>query len=131
MNGDLLSEALRAQAQALWALAEVLEGGQGGSGGAAGGVPCPRGTGNPGTGMDLSARDLGAHFDRSASWAKAEIRAGRFDGAYRLPNREWRVPEASVEAYRAAQRGHGAPIPASAGRRRGGIADWRKLRGVA
>jgi len=86
-----------------------------------------------GSGRDMSAADLGQQFGRSASWAKAEIRAGRFPGAYRLPNGAWRVPAAGAEAYVTARRGatsgdSAATVVPLRPRTKGSISDWRKVR---
>jgi excisionase family DNA binding protein len=54
---------------------------------------------------ELTVTDLAAQFQRSASTVRGWIEAGRFLGAYKLRGRDWRVPLAAVDAFRAHERG--------------------------
>jgi excisionase family DNA binding protein len=55
---------------------------------------------------ELTVTDLAAQFQRSASTVRGWIETGRFPDAYKLRGRDWRVPLAAVDAFRAQERGH-------------------------
>jgi excisionase family DNA binding protein len=71
---------------------------------------------------DLTVAELAAQFHRSPSTVRAWLEAGRFPGAYKLRDRDWRVPRAAITAFVEQQR---APA------HRAGAADlgaWRQHR---
>lgn len=53
---------------------------------------------------DLTVAELGGRFHRSPSTIRAWCEHGRFDGAYKLNGRDWRIPQAAVDAFLARQR---------------------------
>jgi hypothetical protein len=57
---------------------------------------------------DLTCKAAGAILGRHASTLRAMCERGELPGAYRQHGREWRIPPAGLEAYRAQQR---APRP--------------------
>ena len=61
-------------------------------------------TPDPFTTPDLTVPDVAERFDKAESTVRDWCRAGRFDGAYRLNDREWRIPPAAVDAFIEAQR---------------------------
>jgi len=70
---------------------------------------------------DLSVAEVAEKLGRSASTVRDWLGQRRFPGAYRLPgapgHAAWRVPGASLERFRVAQRGGGQNLGA-----------WRKHR---
>lgn len=54
---------------------------------------------------ELTVTELAEQFQRSTSTVRGWIEAGRFPGAYKLRGRDWRVPRAAVDVFRAHQRG--------------------------
>jgi excisionase family DNA binding protein len=54
---------------------------------------------------DFTAAELAAHFNRSVSTVRDWCEHGRFEGAYKLNGRDWRIPRAAVDAFLAEQRG--------------------------
>jgi len=54
-------------------------------------------------GPDLTVAELSARFHRAPSTVRAWLEAGRFPAAYKLNGRDWRVPPAALESFRAAQ----------------------------
>jgi hypothetical protein len=56
-------------------------------------------------GGDLRVTDLAARFHRSASTIRDWCEHARFEGAYKLNGRDWRIPHAAVDAFLARQRG--------------------------
>jgi helix-turn-helix protein len=54
-------------------------------------------------GPDLTVAELSERFHRAPSTIRAWCEAGRFPDAYRLNGRDWRVPPAALEAFRAGQ----------------------------
>ena len=53
---------------------------------------------------DLTVAELGERFHRSPSTIRGWCEHGRFEGAYKLHGRDWRVPQLAVEAFLAQQR---------------------------
>jgi excisionase family DNA binding protein len=53
---------------------------------------------------DLTVAELGRRFHRSPSTIRDWCEHGRFEGAYKLNGRDWRVPQAAVDAFLAQQR---------------------------
>lgn len=76
------------------------------------------------TPADLTVADLCASFGRKPSAVRAWLERGDFVGAYKLKRRDWRVPLAAVEAFRA-QQAAGAAERAPAD---GDLGAWRLLR---
>src|SRR5437773_446399 len=66
---------------------------------------------------DLTVAQLADHFQRSPSTIRDWCEHGRLGGAYKLNDRDWRVPMASVAAFVAQQRTsrHGAAASAGLG----------------
>lgn len=58
---------------------------------------------------DLTVHDLAERFGRRPSTIRTWVEAGRFPGAYRFQNREWRVPAAGVAAFEAGARDRPRP----------------------
>ncbi|HVH67002.1 MAG TPA: helix-turn-helix domain-containing protein [Gemmatimonadales bacterium] len=54
---------------------------------------------------DVTIAQLAARFYRSPSTIRGWCECGRFQGAYKLNGRDWRVPVAGVDAFLAEQRG--------------------------
>ena len=90
----------------------------------------PREAGASGPGdtlpCDLTVKQLGAAFGKSASTARLWCERGQVPGAWKLNGREWRIPAASVELYRRAQGAPATVARPSAGE----LSDWRKRRKV-
>jgi len=57
---------------------------------------------------DLTVADLAVRFHRAASTVRQWCEHGRFEGAYKLNRRDWRVPVAALETFLAGQRGEGS-----------------------
>jgi hypothetical protein len=74
---------------------------------------------------DLTVKEFGACFGKSASTARLWCEQGRVGGAWKLNGREWRIPAGSVEQFRQAQ---GAPAPEAARPAAGHLSDWRHAR---
>ncbi len=73
---------------------------------------------------DFTIAELAARFYRSPSTIRGWCERGRFEGAYKLNGRDWRVPPAGVDAFLAEQRGEQAVARLGAWRavRRAGLA---------
>ena len=61
---------------------------------------------------DLTCPEIAARLGRKASTIRSWCAEGRFPGAYRLHNREWRVPPAGLKAFQEAARGGAADLSA-------------------
>ncbi len=68
---------------------------------------------------DLTVAELAARFHRGASTVRAWCERGRFEGAYKLNGRDWRIPQAALDAFLADQRGE---------RRVAHLGAWRAVR---
>jgi hypothetical protein len=68
---------------------------------------------------DLTVADVAVHFQRSPSTVRGWLEAGRFDDAYKLNGRDWRVPHAALAAFAEAQQ-----------RGKANLGAWRKLKRV-
>lgn len=53
--------------------------------------------------VDLNVADLAMLFKKKPSTVRAWIERGDFPGAYKLHQKEWRVPRSAVDAFQAAQ----------------------------
>jgi helix-turn-helix protein len=76
------------------------------------------------TPMDPTVEAIAARYGRAPSTVRGWCEAGRFPGAYKLHDREWRIPAAAIESFEAQERRRGR----QAGRRERGVAslgDWR------
>lgn len=69
---------------------------------------------------DFTIAELAARFHRSASTIRGWCEHGRFEGAYKLNDRDWRISQAAVDAFLARQRdGHRTEVS---------LRSWRRLR---
>jgi hypothetical protein len=81
---------------------------------------------------DLTVADLAARFGRGTSTVRGWLERGFFEGAYKLNSKDWRVPQAAVEAFQERQRGGKQSEGSGLGDRPVGcLGDWRKVRGTA
>jgi excisionase family DNA binding protein len=74
---------------------------------------------------DFTVAELATRFHRSASTVRDWCEHARFEGAYKLNGRDWRIPLAALDAFLAEQRAekqekHASPLGA-----------WRAVRGAA
>jgi excisionase family DNA binding protein len=78
---------------------------------------------------DLTVDQLAQFFGKRPGTIRGWVEEGRFQGAYKLRGKAWRVPHAAVEAFQARER-EGKPLEGSAApdRRAGGLAAWRDVR---
>jgi hypothetical protein len=72
--------------------------------------------------LDPTVDEIAARYGRAPSTVRGWCEAGRFPGAYKLHDREWRIPAAAVAAFDAAQRDRpasprGYPVRS--------LSDWR------
>lgn len=75
---------------------------------------------------DFTVADLCRIFNRKPSAVRAWLEGGEdFPGAYKLKNRDWRVPAAAVEAFRVKQAAGGGQEKTPASRDLGA---WRRMR---
>jgi excisionase family DNA binding protein len=74
------------------------------------------------TPVDFTVAELAARFHRSRSTVRDWCEHGRFDGAYKLNRRDWRIPRAAVDAFLADQRGE---------KHMSQLGAWRAVRGAA
>ena len=54
---------------------------------------------------DLTVAELGARLHRAASTVRQWCERGRFEGAYKLNGRDWRVPLVALDGFLTKQRG--------------------------
>ncbi len=76
----------------------------------------------PAAPADFTIADLAMQFHRSASTIRGWCERGCFEGAYKLNGRDWRVPQAAVDAFLAEQRREHPVAQLDA---------WRAVRGCA
>lgn len=69
----------------------------------------------------LTVIELGGRFHRSPSTIRDWCEHGRFEGAYKLNGRDWRIPQAAVDAFLAQQRGQPGEPPVK-------LSAWRAVR---
>jgi hypothetical protein len=74
---------------------------------------------------DLTVTEFGSRFGRKGSTVRLWCEKGRVPGAFKLREREWRIPAASVELFRQAQ---GAPAADPPKPTSGDLGDWRRRR---
>ncbi len=72
---------------------------------------------------DFTVIELAAQFHRSPSTIREWCERGRFEGAYKLNDRDWRVSQAAVDAFLVGQRD-----THRCGRR---VGSWRRLRATS
>lgn len=72
-------------------------------------------------GAEFTVVDLAIRFHRSASTVRAWCEHGRFEGAFKLNGRDWRIPRAAVDAFLAKQRGEPRTSPVN-------LSAWRVMR---
>jgi hypothetical protein len=78
---------------------------------------------------DLCVADLALRFRRKPSTVRGWLERGRFPGAYKLNERDWRAPMAAVVAFEARQRPQAHDDALTTPVRRGRSADlgrWRQ-----
>src|SRR5436309_2579578 len=63
---------------------------------------------------DFTVAELAARFHRSASTVRDWCEHGRFEGAYKLNGRDWRIPQAGVDAFLIKPRGE-SPVAQKSG----------------
>ena len=61
----------------------------------------------PAADADFTVAELATRFHRSASTVRGWCEHGRFEGAYKLNGRDWRIPKTAVDAFLSEQRGEG------------------------
>lgn len=71
---------------------------------------------------DFTVAELAARFHRSPSTVRDWCEHGRFEGAYKLNGRDWRIPLAALDAFLAEQRGERLVAHLGA---------WRAVQGAA
>src|SRR5713101_1465588 len=71
---------------------------------------------------DFTVAELAARFHRSASTVRDWCEHGRFESAYKLNGRDWRIPQAAVDTFLAEQRGE---------KHVSSLGAWRGVRGGA
>jgi len=54
---------------------------------------------------EFTVGEVARRFHRSASTVRGWCEHGRFEGAYKLNGRDWRIPATAVDAFLAEQRG--------------------------
>ena len=86
------------------------------------GLPAPA----PPTLVDLTIRDLAQAFGKRPSTVRAWVERGDFPGAYKLHDKEWRVPTSAVEAFQDRQRMRAGPRRCTESAPR--LSQWRSLR---
>jgi excisionase family DNA binding protein len=74
----------------------------------------------PAVRADATVAELAARFHRSPSTVRDWCERGRFEGAYKLNGRDWRIPPAALDAFLADQLGEKPISPLGA---------WRAVRG--
>jgi excisionase family DNA binding protein len=79
-------------------------------------------TDQEGTPVDFTVAELATRFHRSRSTVREWCEHGRFGSAYKLNGRDWRIPQAAVDAFLAEQRG---------GKHVSLLGAWRAVRGAA
>ena len=70
---------------------------------------------------EFTVGELAIRFHRSASTVRDWCEHGRFEGTYKLNGREWRIPQAAIDAFLAEQRRR-PPEPVT------GLSAWRAAR---
>ncbi len=76
----------------------------------------------PAARADFTVAELASRFHRSASTVRDWCEHGRFEGAYKLNGRDWRIPQAAVDTFLAEQRGE---------KHVSSLGAWRGVRGGA
>lgn len=72
---------------------------------------------------DFTVRELAVRFHRSPSTIRDWCEHRRFEGAYKLNGRDWRIPQAAIEGFLAVPRRR-PPEPVSK------LSGWRGVRTV-
>lgn len=77
------------------------------------------------TPMDPTVEAVAGRYGRAPSTVRGWCEAGRFPGAYKLHDREWRIPAAALEAFEAKERQRERPA-SRGGRGVRSLGDWRQ-----
>lgn len=72
---------------------------------------------------DFTVVELAAQFHRSPSTIREWCEQGRFEGAYKLNDRDWRISQAAVDAFLTGQR--------DSHRSGRSVGSWRRLRATS
>jgi hypothetical protein len=75
---------------------------------------------------DPTVEEIAARYGRAQSTIRGWCEAGRFPGAYKLHDREWRIPAAALEAFDTAARKREVPA-GRRGRPVASLGDWRRV----
>ena len=70
---------------------------------------------------DLTVREVAVRYGRHDSTVRQWLERGLFPGAYKLRNRDWRVPPAAIAAFDQREREGESPASDNAE----GLGDWR------
>jgi helix-turn-helix protein len=73
---------------------------------------------------DPTVEEVATRYGRAPSTVRGWCEAGRFPGAYKLHDREWRIPAAGIEAFEVTERQRERPA-GHRGRRVQSLGDWR------
>ena len=74
---------------------------------------------------DYTVAQLAERFGRETVTIRSWLAAGRFDGAYKLNQKEWRIPASAVLGFEVAARTVVAPVIAASP---ASLAAWRRNR---
>jgi helix-turn-helix protein len=83
-------------------------------------------TASTNTAMDPTVEAVASRYGRAPSTVRGWCEAGRFPGAYKLHDREWRIPPAALETFEAQERRRECPT-GRRGRPVASLGDWRRI----
>jgi hypothetical protein len=76
------------------------------------------------TPVDPTVEEIAVRYGRAPSTVRGWCEAGRFPGAYKLHDREWRIPAAAIQAFESQVRRRERPAGGRSSRARS-LSDWR------